>query len=292
MDDAIANIAVLMTSHNRCEIALECLKSLHNQQLSPFIKFDVYLVDDGSTDGTSSAVNRAYPNVKIMRGDGSLFWSGGMRLAWAEAAKGDYDAYIWLNDDTILYPNAIDELLKISKEIKGIVIGSCCDPVTGAWTHGGRSTSSGKKSYKGYPVKPNGRTQSCQLMNGNLVFIPRTVFERIGALDCRYTHAIGDYDYGFKALNAGVSVTVAPRYLATCALDDKLPRWCDPDIPLRLRLSSFNDPKGANFHELMTFCILNFGVVSAFVLGLKLIVRILIPRLWIWKERLQACMHL
>lgn len=285
MSDAPINIAVLMVCHNRCDITLKCLESLYNQQLPQALRFDVYLVDDGSSDGTNNAVRRGYPEIKIMRGDGSLFWCGGMRLAWAEAAKGDYDAYIWLNDDTILYPNALDELFKTSKEIKGIVIGSCCDPVTGAWTHGGRSAVSGKKSFKGQPVKPNGKVQPCQLMNGNLVFIPRTVFERIGALDCKYTHAIGDYDYGLKALNAGVSVVVAPGYLATCTLDDKLPKWCDPDVSLRLRLSSFNDPKGANFNELMTFCLLNFGIISTLVFGFKIVIRVFSPRLWIWKER-------
>jgi GT2 family glycosyltransferase len=77
--------AVLITCHNRKPKTLACLAALFNQELSPEVTIDVYLVDDGSTDGTAEAVHQAYPQVKILQGDGSLFWNRGMRKAFAEA---------------------------------------------------------------------------------------------------------------------------------------------------------------------------------------------------------------
>ena len=109
--------AVLITCHNRKPKTLACLTALFNQEPSPDVTIDVYLVDDGSTDGTTEEVHQTYPQVKILQGDGSLFWNGGMRKAFAEALKQDYDYYLWLNDDTVLYPEAMPRDLFTPSEL-------------------------------------------------------------------------------------------------------------------------------------------------------------------------------
>lgn len=81
-------------------------------------RVDVYLTNDGCTDGTPEAIALQYPKVYIINGDGNLFWNRGMYTAWQEAAKKDYDFYIWLNDDTILLPNALRILLDSSYKNK------------------------------------------------------------------------------------------------------------------------------------------------------------------------------
>src|SRR5690242_187901 len=92
-------VAVLITSHNRRETTLRCLRCLVEQRGCEALDVQTYLVDDGCTDGTASAVRNAFPTVTILQADGSLFWAGGMRAAFAEAAKSDPDFYLWLNDD-------------------------------------------------------------------------------------------------------------------------------------------------------------------------------------------------
>ena len=109
-------IAAIITCHNRKDKTLACLKSL--LQIAPTI--DVYLTDDGSTDGTSEAVRQQCPQVQIIQGDGNLFWSRGMYIAWKEAVKSDYEYYLWLNDDVVLYPFFMKLLIicKIKKSKK------------------------------------------------------------------------------------------------------------------------------------------------------------------------------
>lgn len=108
------SLAILMTCYNRRQKTLDCLEALRKQELLPNLVVQVYLVDDGSTDGTGEAVKAAYPGIKVLQGNGNLFWNGGMRLAFSEAMKSDYDYYLWLNDDTLLYPRAIQSLLATS----------------------------------------------------------------------------------------------------------------------------------------------------------------------------------
>lgn len=43
-------------------------------------------------------------------------------------------------------------------------------------------------------------------MNGNLVLIPRCVYDLIGNISKDYHHSFGDWDYGIRALRKGIHV--------------------------------------------------------------------------------------
>ena len=109
----IPTVAVLLTCHNRKDKTLQCLNALYAQQgLDVDYKIEVFLVDDASTDGTTAAVRLQFPDVTIIQGDGTLYWNRGMHKAWDTASKTkDFDYYLWLNDDTFLFVNAIESLL-------------------------------------------------------------------------------------------------------------------------------------------------------------------------------------
>ena len=96
----MTSIAVLMTCHNRVNSTLECLAHLYEQTALDRVVLSVYLVDDGSSDGTGEQVHERFPDVNVLKGDGSLFWNGGMHRAFGEALKVGFDYYLWLNDDT------------------------------------------------------------------------------------------------------------------------------------------------------------------------------------------------
>ena len=72
------HIAVLMTVYNRREKTLKCLRNLFNQRIPTDFSLDVYLTNDGCKDGTPEALRSEFPQVRIIEGDGSLFWNRGM----------------------------------------------------------------------------------------------------------------------------------------------------------------------------------------------------------------------
>ena len=94
------SVAAILTCFNRKNKTQKCLESLF--KILP--DCDVYITDDGSTDGTRDMLHQCFPKVKVISGTGNLFWSRGMYTAWKEAVKGKYDYYLWLNDDIELYP--------------------------------------------------------------------------------------------------------------------------------------------------------------------------------------------
>jgi len=215
-------IAVLLTCHNRCQRTLACLASLFRQARPDECIFDVYLVDDGSTDGTSQAVQAAFSGVHLVRGDGNLYWNGGMRVAFAAAQHSDPDYYLWLNDDVELCEDALARLLATCEELHAsgeaapIVIGTMQDTDTEKPSYGGVRRCSRWHPMKYRLVAPADRPVPCDTFNGNCVLVSRSASQLVGNLDSAFTHAMGDFDYGLRGRRLGCSCWVAPGFVGTC----------------------------------------------------------------------------
>lgn len=199
------NIAVLITCFNRQSKTLICLEHLFN--IAPEV--DVYLVDDNSTDGTSDLVKIKFPNVHIIQGNGNLFWNRGMHLAWEKASECEYDFFLWLNDDVELYPNCFFELFECSetKNHQAIISGLIELKDSGETIYGGTDNS-----YK--LIHPNGELNLITNMNGNVVLVPKKVFNVLGNLDPVFLHDLGDVDYGLSAREKNIGVFSTRTFVA------------------------------------------------------------------------------
>lgn len=247
------SIAVLITCHNRRNKTLNCLQSLYNCILTSECKFVVFLVDDGSTDGTADEVRLKFSEVNIIKGNGNLFWNKGMLMAWQVAYDyDDFDFYLWLNDDTFLEDLAINELLSAFSEVKdksslpGIIVGACKKSIEfEEFSYGGKTDWGA--------VVPNGNIQECKYINGNIVLIQKEIFKKVGFLSPDYTHTLGDYDYGLRAIQAGYKCYSTKKYIAICEPNMGFPAWCNPKIPLKKRLKLLDSPRGLNIKEYNAF---------------------------------------
>ena len=260
-------IAVIMSCHNRVNTTLECLKDLYSQILSDEIKIVTYLVDDGSTDGTGKVISEKYPEVIVLKGDGSLFWNRGMYMAFAEAIKKGADYYLWLNDDTNLYENGLNVLLDTHKSVSEscakpcIVIGSTADPVTTEFTYGGYVKA---KQFNPLSLKlnePGEQPIKCETFCGNCVLIPKNVVERVGNMNYIYSHRWGDVDYGLRANKQGCESWVAPGYIATCEDNPNADVWQKQGLTLREKFKELHSIKGIGKKDWFLFVKLHGGII-------------------------------
>lgn len=249
-------IAVIMTCHNRRDTTVTCLQALY-QQTQPF---DVYLTDDGSSDGTADAIATSYPQVRVLQGNGNLFWVGGMRLAFAIAMQHGYDYYLWLNDDTILETDTLQRFLAIHRDLSAqnypdsIIVGSTQDPQTGKPTYGGAVRTHRWYSNKYEFLAPSAQLQQCDTMYGNCVLIPDTVAKKVGNIDAAFIHSLGDLDYGLRAKKQGCSIWVAPGYVGICTKNSIRNSWADTNLPLLKRLQKIIQVKGFPLKPWTVFC--------------------------------------
>lgn len=252
------SIAVVMTFHNRRAKTLAALGSLFTW--SGRHRIAVIAVDDGSTDGTAESIARTYPQVELIRGDGSLFWNGGMRIAFGHALSRRYDFYLWLNDDMQLFPDCLERLLATHALLRsryghdGIVVGSACDR-DGKTTYGGQVRRNGIKTLDFERLEPSNEPRSCQTFNGNCVLVSAAAADRLGNLDARFTHAMGDMDYGLRATADDVPILVMPGYAGQCAHDHTVSgTYLDRQLPLAQRWKKIMSPKGLPMRAWATFC--------------------------------------
>lgn len=221
----MVNIAVLLTCFNRKALTLQCLQHLASQQGQENFALDIYLVDDGCSDGTSAAVREQFPGVQLIQGNGELFWNGGMRVAWQEALKTPHDFFLWVNDDITMHADAIQRLLAdyhylLDHNAKpGAIAGTLVDPGQRCPTYGGRTKSSWFNPLQTMLVEPAAQPRRCDYTNGNLVLVPMLAVTQIGILDAVYKHGYGDFDYSQRLQQAGFSCWVASGVLGECVIN-------------------------------------------------------------------------
>lgn len=256
-------IAVIMACHNRKESTLTCLRALDEakHRCSSSIEVHTYLLDDASTDGTARAVNAEFPDIQILEGDGNLFWNRGMHKAFSVAINEGYDYYLWLNDDSILFENAIKVLLHTANQLEtsgnscSIIGGAMKDPETGKTTYAATTrhrTHYGRVKISRIPPSSDHPIQ-CDAVNGNCVLISANVAKKVGNLDPVYQHRWGDYDYCFRALTHGCSVWLAPGYLGTCKRNATEGTWHDVSLPMFTRFRKLNNPHAFPFREYLIY---------------------------------------
>lgn len=262
--------AVLITCFNRVEKTLNCLRHLYAARLMYDCKFDVWLNDDGCTDGTSEKVSKDFSAVNIIKGSGHDYWCGGMRRAWKAASECfDYDGYLWLNDDTVLRDDAF-EIILTQRCKEDILVGAVCDG-NGKATYGG-------ETEKGFVV-PDGTWQKLRQMNGNIVWVPKAVFKKLGNFDIHWTHAYGDGDYSRTASEKGIGVYLTPAFVGTCDKNEHVVDWRNPSMPLIKRLKSLYSPLGyAEPAKMFRYCLKHDGLLHAIKLVLSNHITALWPR--------------
>ncbi|QCK87608.1 glycosyltransferase [Phreatobacter aquaticus] len=125
MDPSFARVQVCAVTpvFNRKELTLACLTSLFGGDLSR-IDLHAIVVDDGSTDGTAEAIREAFPQVEIIRGDGSLWYSEGTNVGVRAALRRRPDFVLLYNNDSLFPPECLATLVDCAERHPTSLVGA------------------------------------------------------------------------------------------------------------------------------------------------------------------------
>lgn len=191
----IYHVSVLIATHNRKEQLEQCLESLRRQE---YPSVDVIVIDNNSTDGTSSMIREDYPEVEYI----SLEEDRGIGAYNRGASEAEGDLFVFLHDDSELpSPTAVSRIVdqfRLNPELGAagfrIINGDGEPEEWFEWPKVGDD----RRGYKS-PTFP-----SC----GSA--IRPEIFQRAGGFWEPYFWHVADRDMAVRILNSGSEVRYFP----------------------------------------------------------------------------------
>lgn len=253
-------VAIMVACHNRKEITKRCLMTLQGSLKNESDKqFDLYVYDDGSTDGTYEMLREEFPAIIVIRGNGNAFWCKSMYRLMKQAADLKYDYYMMINDDVAFYPDAVSTMFESYHQANRScgIVGATRSSVTGQMTYGGRIGNNGPL------LVPNGKIEKCVWADWNCFLIGREVVESIGIIDGKYQHAWGDYDYDFRMNKNKIPIYVAIKVVGECEMNSDAGTYMDHTLGRKERLKKLLSPKGMPFYSYLRYNVKINGILGA-----------------------------
>jgi GT2 family glycosyltransferase len=207
--------------------------------------------------------------------------------AWKTALSMPVDAFIWLNDDVELLPDALEQTLACWMEAsrrnsdgKFILTGATIGD-KGEFTHGGKRWIRTPWALRFQDIAPTEQLEAIDTFNGNYVVVPRAVTDSIGLNDPAFFHNMGDIDYGLRASRAGMAVWLMPAAIGICPFnsDKANSGFGNRNLSLFQQWRKVNTPHGAAFRSWARLTFRHSGVWFPlhFLLAYR---RLVIPR-WV-----------
>ena len=223
------SVAIVTPVHNRRDITGQCLRSLSRIK-SDGLDVHVIVVDDGSTDGTSEAVSREFPDVEIIEAGGNLWFTEGTNVGVRQALESDPKYILMMNDDQVFDDKFLEYLVETAEANPRSVVGPLLllwdqphkifqiAPVWNTWLGGWQHWY--QQTIWSVPDRPF----EVDLIVGNCVLVPTEAIRECGLMNSKRYPNFGDAEYTPRLKRAGWRLVIDPRSRVFCQPNTVPPR--------------------------------------------------------------------
>lgn len=205
-------VSVVVISYNGSDVIRPCLDTL---LASEYPRFELIVVDNGSTDTLAEIVEREYSSVRLVRLMPNRGYAGGMNEG-LKAARGE--VLVPFNDDTESTPGLIREMVQPLLENAGVGIVGCkiLYPDRKTLQHaGGVILPNGLTRHFGYGEEDRGQYDEAgevEYVTGCAIAVRRELFETLGLYDDRYYPTYyEEVEFCWRARRVGWRIAYAPK---------------------------------------------------------------------------------
>ncbi|HEY4272940.1 MAG TPA: glycosyltransferase [Candidatus Udaeobacter sp.] len=204
-------VSIVIPVFNQFRFTQACLASLEEHQGKE--RFEVIVVDDGSTDATAEAVPHI-PGIVYLRDEGNSGFIASCNRG-AEKARGKY--LVFLNNDTLVTEGWLSGLMEtFAYEPQAGIVGSKLIYPDGRLQEAGgiiwRDASGWNYGrYDDFAKPEYNYLREVDYCSAAALMIPKSLFQSVGGFDSRYAPAYyEDADLAFKVRQAGYKVLYQP----------------------------------------------------------------------------------
>ena len=216
----VADLSCIIVTHNSLEVIDDCITSLLESGVEPS---RVYVVDNGSSDGTAAHVSRRYPAARVVESSENLGFSKANNLgAWESSSR----LIMFVNPDAIFLPGAMGEMISA---LDSSEVGICGPLLLNRDLHPKPESYLPSTSVPGLfllqthlwkpvylarrfldrilqPTSPRER----RVLSGSCMLVRREAFVKVGGFDERFFMYAEDLDLCESISRAGFRVVQAP----------------------------------------------------------------------------------
>ncbi len=201
---------VIIPVHNPPRSFLAQLDSIAANQ--PDAIPSLVIVDDGSNNGVVETARETFPSIEVLKGDGNLWWAGGMRMGMAHALEHNADAILWLNHDCLPDAGTLPALAELAaRDGTGAVSAWCYCREAPAF-----GVNPGFRNWHEIPVPELEKGDPVEVdgVNGNCTAISANAIRKVGLPHTHRHPHYGDGPYTWRLHRSGFKNFVAPTYRA------------------------------------------------------------------------------
>ena len=211
-------LSIVVLAWNQCDVTLACLDSLSVLNY-PANRPEIILVDNGSTDDTTRAVQASCPSVSVLTNKENLGYAGGNNVGLRHALVQDADYVCILNNDVRVSPDFLAPLLAAcqSRPDVGIATPLVAEAVDSQkiWALGSAvnwKTAEVTRLHAGEPVSvwQFGAPLEVDVASGTAMLVSRQVLEQVGLLDEAFYLYYEETDWCLRARRAGYRILAVP----------------------------------------------------------------------------------
>ena len=196
-------VSIIIVNYNGKELLQKCLDSLLKVN---YDNFEIILVDNNSTDGTVEFITKNYPSLIIIKLDSNKGFAEPNNVA-AKISKGKY--LLFLNNDTVVTPNFISEMVKVMETDKKIAV---CQSLL-LKPDGSVDSSGDFIDHLG--VVYNSKTKIDEIREvssarGASMLVRSDIFEKLDGFDQKFFVTFEDVDLCWRSWILGYRVLIIP----------------------------------------------------------------------------------
>lgn len=207
---------IIIVNWNNREETLACVAAVE-AQLAEVEGASITVVDNGSTDGSPTAIASRHPSVKLFVLPENRGFTGGLAAALAGSTATNV---VFLNNDAVpesgwlaAMVRAIDDAPDDVISVGGRIVdptGTKIDFVGGVMTFDGHAFQPGFRYPLGTHAEPAAGDELLFACGGNMIS-RRLPLMQLGAFDDDYFAYLEDVDFGWRSWIAGYRVLYEPR---------------------------------------------------------------------------------